>query len=169
MRLADDGTLRLSPSDLANHLACPHLTQLELRVVRGELARLEAEGRRVARMLTYEDEGFDAEEARRATEDAIRAGEADVIYQAYLTDGTWRGFADFLERVDPGEGEASLAPTGTGDLRARGYEARSLREPLHLIQLRAYSARHPQLTARQVRAGVRRKSAHCPECFYSVR
>ncbi len=125
MRLADDGTLRLSPTDLANHLACPHLTQLELRVVRGELerpvlddpygrilmdkgnqhelaylARLEAQGRRVARMLTYDDEGFDAEEARRATEDAIRAGEADVIYQAYLTDGTWRGFADFLERDD---------------------------------------------------------------------
>ena len=26
MRLATDGTLRLSPSDLANYLACPHLT-----------------------------------------------------------------------------------------------------------------------------------------------
>ena len=39
MRLAGDGTLRLSPSDLANHLACAHLTQLELRVLRGELQR----------------------------------------------------------------------------------------------------------------------------------
>src|ERR687896_96908 len=39
MRLAPDGTLRLSPSDLANHLACAHLTQLELRVQRGELVR----------------------------------------------------------------------------------------------------------------------------------
>ncbi len=39
MRVSDDGTLRLSPSDLANHLACAHLTQLELRVQRGELAR----------------------------------------------------------------------------------------------------------------------------------
>ncbi len=90
MRLADDGTLRLSPTDLANHLACAHLTQLELAVQRGELerphvvdpygqiilrkgneheaaylARLEADGLRVARMLTYDDEGFDADEARR--------------------------------------------------------------------------------------------------------
>jgi hypothetical protein len=29
MRLNADGTLRLSPSDLANYLACAHLTQLE--------------------------------------------------------------------------------------------------------------------------------------------
>ena len=38
MRLVD-GTLRLSPTDLGNHLACAHLTQLELRVQRGELER----------------------------------------------------------------------------------------------------------------------------------
>ena len=98
MRFAPDGTLLLSPSDLANHLACAHLTQLELRVQRGELARphvddpygqiilrkgneheaaylarLEAEGLRVLRLQTYDDEGFDADEARRATEEAIRA------------------------------------------------------------------------------------------------
>jgi len=30
-------------------------------------------------MRTYEDEGFDSETARRATEDAIRAGVDDVI------------------------------------------------------------------------------------------
>ena len=127
MRLAADGTLLLSPSDLANHLACAHLTQLELRVQRGEFARphvddpygqiilrkgneheaaylgrLEAEGLRVLRLQTYDDEGFDADDARRATEDAIRAGAADVIYQAYLTDGTWRGFADFLVRLPDG-------------------------------------------------------------------
>jgi len=127
MRLGSDSTLRLSPTDLANHLACPHLTQLELRVVRGELerpylespygdvirrkgneheaaylSRLEAAGTRVARMPTYDDEGFDPVEARRLTEEAIRAGEAEVVYQAYLTDGTWRGFADFLERRPDG-------------------------------------------------------------------
>ena len=78
-----------------------HLRQGER--ARGRLPRA-ARGRRahVARMLTYDDEGFDADQARRATEDAIRAGEADVIYQAYLTDGTWRGFADFLERQPDG-------------------------------------------------------------------
>src|SRR6187551_1865717 len=106
MRLATDGTLRLSPSDLANHLACAHLTQLELRVQRGELARPHLDdpygriildkgneheaaylvrlvdgGRRVAHMLTYDDEDFDDGQARRDTEDAIRTGEAEVIYQ----------------------------------------------------------------------------------------
>ncbi len=126
MRLVD-GILRLSPTDLANHLACAHLTQLELKVQRGELERpfisdpygelimrkgneherahlerLEGAGKRVLRMRDYEDEGFEAERARRDTEDAIRAGEAEVIYQAYLSDGTWRGFADFLERQPDG-------------------------------------------------------------------
>ncbi len=140
MRLSRDGTLRLSPSDLGNHLACPHLTQLGLRVVRGELerphvldpygriimakgnaheaahlARLEADGLAVARMLTYDDERFDEEQARRATEDAIRTGGADVIYQAYLTDGTWRGFSDFLVRLHDGTYEpvdTKLVPLG---------------------------------------------------------
>ncbi len=37
MRLAADGTLRLSPSDLAAHLACPHLTQLAAQLERGEI------------------------------------------------------------------------------------------------------------------------------------
>ena len=152
MRLADDGTLRLSPSDLANHLACAHLTQLQLRVVHGELERpvvsdaygeiimrkgnehegaylerIAGDGRTVVRMLTYDDDGFDADEARAATEEAIRAGVADVIYQAYLTDGTWRGFADFLERLPDGTYE----PVDTKLARSA--------KPLHLIQLCFYA------------------------------
>ncbi len=174
MRLDDDGTLRLSPTDLGNHLACAHLTQLELRVQRGELARphvkdaygaiimakgnehekaylerLEASGVRVARMLTYDDEGFDAEQARRDTEDAIRAGEAEVIYQAYLADGIWRGFADFLVKVDDGSGRGKPRPYEGGTNAGRGganavYEpvdtklARSAK-PLHLLQLCFYA------------------------------
>jgi len=39
MRLAADGTLGLSPSDLANHLACAHLTQLAVAVQRDGLVR----------------------------------------------------------------------------------------------------------------------------------
>jgi predicted RecB family nuclease len=152
MRLAADGTLRLSPTDLANHLACAHLTQLELRVVRGELerpfvddpygqiilrkgneheaaylARIEADGLQVERMLTYDDEEFVGEDARRATEEAIRASLADVVYQAYLTDGTWRGFADFLERLPNGTYE----PVDTKLARSA--------KPLHLIQLCFYA------------------------------
>jgi predicted RecB family nuclease len=152
MRLADDGTLLLSPSDLSAHLACPHLTNLELRVARGELerprvddthgellrrkgdeheaaylARLVAEGRSIVRIPTYDDAGFDADEARRLTEEAIRAGEADVIYQPYLTDGTWRGFADFLER----QPDATYEAVDTKLARSA--------KPAHVLQLCFYS------------------------------
>ena len=32
-----DGFIRLSPTDLANYAACPHLTTLDLRAARGEI------------------------------------------------------------------------------------------------------------------------------------
>jgi predicted RecB family nuclease len=164
MRLLADGTLGLSPSDLANHLACAHLTQLELRVQRGELERphvddpygriimakgnaheaaylegLEASGLTVVRMRTYDDEGFDAEQARRDTEDAIRAAEADVIYQAYLvSDATplWRGFADFLVRLPGGTYE----PVDTKLARSA--------KPLHVIQLCFYAEQLERIQGR---------------------
>ncbi|MDW8339005.1 MAG: TM0106 family RecB-like putative nuclease, partial [Thermoleophilia bacterium] len=161
MRLGSDGTLLLSPSDLGNHLACEHLTQLELRVLRGELerpqlpdpygdvvrakgieherarlARLEEQGVRIARMPTYEDEAISSEERRRATEEAIRAGEADVIYQAYLSDGTWRGFADFLERQPDGTYE----PVDTKLARSA--------KPLHLLQLCFYAEQLERIQGR---------------------
>lgn len=161
MRLGSDGTLKLSPSDLGNHLACEHLTQLELRVLRGELERphlpdpygdvirakgieherahlerLEAAGLRVARMPTYEDADIGSEERRRLTEEAIRAGEADVIYQAYLSDGTWRGFADFLLRQPDGTYE----PVDTKLARSA--------KPLHLLQLCFYAEQLERIQGR---------------------
>ena len=156
-----DGSLRLSPSDLSGFLACAHLTQLDLRAARGELskprlgdpyaelirskgdgheaaylARLEGEGRSVVRLSRYEDEGFDPDEARRLAEEAIRAGTADVIYQAYLTDGTWRGFADFLERRPGGTYE----PVDT-------KLARTAR-PGHVLQLCFYAEQLERIQGR---------------------
>ena len=152
MRLSSDGTLLLSPSDLSAHLACPHLTNLNLQVQRDELerphvddthgdlirrkgdeheaaylARLVEDGRTIVSIPTLDDEDFDADEARRLTEDAVRAGEAEIIYQPYLTDGTWRGFADFLERQPDGTYEAV-------DTKL----ARSAK-PAHVLQLCFYS------------------------------
>jgi predicted RecB family nuclease len=119
------GILQLSPSDLTAYLACEHLTTLELRAARGKLAkpgssdeaqllfekgnaheasyleRLRDEGLDV-REITIED-GFDA--GAQATRDVILEG-ADVIYQAVLTDGRWRGQADFLMRTADGTYEA---------------------------------------------------------------
>src|SRR5690349_6368550 len=39
MRLNSDDSLSLSPSDLSNHLACPHLTTLSVAAARGEIAK----------------------------------------------------------------------------------------------------------------------------------
>ena len=152
MRTLDDGTLALSPSDLSAHLACAHLTTLSLAVARGELeqphvdsphrdlifrkgnehedaylARLEAEGRSILRVPTLDDEDFDPVVARRLTEEAIRAREADVIYQPYLTDGRWRGFADFLEKHSGGGYE----PVDTKLARTA--------KPSHVLQLCFYA------------------------------
>ena len=153
MRLQLDGTISLSPSDLSNHLACPHLTNLELAVRRGALAqpydddarvdlirrkgdeheaaylaRLEALGRSIASMPAFGD-GFDPDDARRLTEEAIRLRGADVIYQPYLTtaDGRWRGFADFLELTLDGTYE----PVDTKLARSA--------KPSHLLQLLFYA------------------------------
>ena len=134
-----DETLALSPSDLSNYLACPHLTNLTLAVVREELerphaddthvdlirrkgdeheaaylARLEADGRTIARMPGYEDD-FEPDTARHRTEQAIRERTAEVIYQPYLVsaDGRWRGFAGFLDLTPAGTYEpvdTKLAP-----------------------------------------------------------
>ncbi len=96
-----DGQLCLSPSDLSAHLACAHLTNLNVRAARGELTkpklesphrdlifrkgdeheaaylgRLQSGGRSIVRIPTYDDPGFDADEARRLTEEAVQAGAA---------------------------------------------------------------------------------------------
>ena len=42
MRLNPDDTLSLSPSDLSNHLACPHLTTLSVAATRGEIVQAAA-------------------------------------------------------------------------------------------------------------------------------
>jgi len=122
-----NGNLLLSPSDLANHLACAHLTQLELQVQEGELVKpvfsnqqaelifrkgneheaayleaLRAEGREIVE-ISLGDE-LDWERAARETEQAIR-DRVDVVYQAVLMSEGWRGLADFLERQEDGSYE----------------------------------------------------------------
>ena len=69
----------------------------------------------------------------RRPRDAMLTG-ADVIYQAALVDGNWRGFADFLERVD--------RPSPV--LGAFSYEVLDTKlarhtKPYFLIQLCVYS------------------------------
>src|SRR5262245_49186370 len=88
VRLRMDGTVELSPSDLSAHLACAHLTTLDLRAARSEIVKpkpvsahgdlirrkghehevayleaLVAAARSIVRIPTYDDETFDPDDA----------------------------------------------------------------------------------------------------------
>jgi uncharacterized protein len=118
MRLVDD-ILRLSATDLANHLGCVHLSGLNLAVAEGRARRphrndpivelLQARGAeheaaylaqlRATRAGDIVEIGENGENGEAATLAAMRAG-ASVIYQAPLGDEHWYGRADFLLRTD---------------------------------------------------------------------
>src|SRR3954452_2469164 len=117
MQLVGDRLL-LSASDLINYLECPHLTRLDLQVVRGEivldetrtdaadlvarkgdeheqayLESLRAAGREVVEIES--ERGLDGlERGAERTLEAMRGG-AGIIYQGILYDGErWRGYSD---------------------------------------------------------------------------
>jgi uncharacterized protein len=116
----DDIGLVLSPTDLTKHLACGHLTTLDLQALRGELAPPQqvdevlelifrlgldhekaylARLRDLGRTVVEIPENADLSTRVQLTDDALHAG-ADVIYQATFLDHGHRGSADFLLRVD---------------------------------------------------------------------
>jgi len=115
--------LVLSPTDLTKHLACAHVTTMDLAALGGtapapraaddalelifklglaheseHLQKLRDEGRSVVEIGPAR-----TPEQRRQCEDetlaAMRTG-VDVIFQAVLYDGAWGGSADFLLRVE---------------------------------------------------------------------
>lgn len=114
----ESNTVRLSAGDLSNHLACRHLTSLDLAVAAGRKAE---PARRSPDLWVLRQLGFDHEEAylrhlvgsgltvvdlrasapEKAVEDckAAMAHGAEVIVQASLADGRWFGRADILRRV----------------------------------------------------------------------
>ena len=115
-----DRAIRLSASDLANHLGCRYLTWLDLRAATGEIDAPETHDPRLEALI---ERGFQHEAAyldhlsdqgrvitRLPKADNVTAGTeqtlaamqagADVIVQATLTSGRWLGVADVLLRVD---------------------------------------------------------------------
>jgi uncharacterized protein len=117
MRLVAE-LLRLSATDLANHLGCMHLSRLDLAVAEG-LARRPHRRDPIVELLTARGREHEAAylkhlraqklgvvEIRSApgvdnvdgTLAAMRDG-AEVIYQAPLGDERWYGRADFLRKV----------------------------------------------------------------------
>lgn len=164
MYVNNGGELVLSPTDLTKHLACEHLTQLDLAVARGErpapdesgeelellfqkgieheqrhLDALKAEGR-----LVVEIGDGDLDEQVAATEAALRAGAA-VVYQAAFRSKGRRGHADFVTRVD----EPSLLGDWSYEV-ADTKLARRLKVPA-LLQLAEYAEHLEQLQGRPPR------------------
>jgi predicted RecB family nuclease len=176
-----EGQLVLSPTDLTKHLACPHVTTLDLAALDGQaqggakaaddaldlvfskgmdherayLQRLRQDGRVVTEISTRYDVAGRIE-AEQQTLDAMRAG-ADVIYQATFYDGHWGGQADFLLRNDQ-----------PSDLGSWSYDiadtklARRLKVPA-LLQMATYAERlaelqgvHPQFLTVVTGDGVER-------------
>jgi predicted RecB family nuclease len=115
------GQLRLAATDVSNHLACRHLTQLELAVTRGErsapnwaapdLKVIQELGKRhEAAYLKYLEEEKKLKVARlpeKGNDDALVAETlrlteegAEVIAQGALRAGQWFGRPDVLLRVN---------------------------------------------------------------------
>ena len=181
-----DGQLVLSPTDLTKHLACPHVTTLDL----GALADTDHSDPARGGVKTVDDalnlvfsKGMDHEraylqrlrlaglevteiptrfdvagrvEAEQQTLAAMRTG-VDVIYQATFYDGQWGGQADFLLRTD--------RPSDLGDWSydiADTKLARRLKVPA-LLQMATYAERlavlqgvHPQFLTVVTGDGVER-------------
>lgn len=150
---ADSGHIRLSASDLSNHLACNHLTSVDLAVAVGEraapdwnspdawvlqqrgmeheeayLRHLESAGLAVANLRELEND----ERALAETCAAMEKGVA-VIAQATLANGRWFGRSDVLRRVE--------RPSRFGDWSYEVYDCKLARETkaATILQLSLYS------------------------------
>ncbi|MCB8933068.1 MAG: TM0106 family RecB-like putative nuclease [Chthonomonadaceae bacterium] len=153
MQQSPDG-LRFSASDLANHLGCRHLTQLNLKAARGEI---KAPMWRDADLEALQQRGFQHEEAYlrhlrdtlgaehvrlspdldsktavERTVELMRSGVA-VIVQASLATHPWHGRADILLRTD--------TPSELGDWSYEVIDTKLARETRAetILQLCVYS------------------------------
>jgi uncharacterized protein len=143
-----DGQILFSPSDLNGFLACEHLTALSLSGTprpagsdpQVELVRRKGEEHEAAYLAKLRAEGKDVREieldgdwaaAAAATEQAMRDGVA-VVYQGVFVDGTWRGVADFLLRVEE--------PSSLGSWSYEALDTKLARhaKPAYILQLCFY-------------------------------
>lgn len=160
MHTLPDGTLVLAATDLANYLACDHLTRQRLGIARGERSAPRPTDDPYAELVSARGDSFEAEQlehlaiecggcvdlstddyprtrgdleaAAAATADAMRAG-APLIYQAHFFDGRWQGRTDFLRRI--------TGPSGLGEHAYEVLDAKLAREikPRVVHQLSLYN------------------------------
>jgi uncharacterized protein len=161
-----------SPSDLNAFLACPHLTMLQVRVARDDLTKPyrinlhadiirrkgEEHERRYLHKLAAEGKIIAEPQTAAETEEAIRAAEADVIYQAQFEHDGWRGIADFLERLPDGSYEVV-------DTKLARHP-----RPEHVLQLCFYTEQLARVQGRQpelmhVVTGIAERETFRPEDY----
>ena len=150
---AQQDYIRLAASDLSNHLACAHLTTLDLGVVRQErqepqwsdphavVLRERGFAHEHAYLKLLADSGLcvrslDGRNSEREAIDetaiAMKEG-VDVIAQAALADGRWFGRADVLRRVEQ--------PSALGGWSYEVYDCKLARETkgATMLQISLYS------------------------------
>ena len=167
------GTVTVSATDLANHLSCRHLTTLDLRLAKGEIAEPSWENPHLRvlqqRGLEHEKAYIESlragglgvadlsqepgELATEATWAAMQSG-AQAIVQASLGSGDWTARADVLLRVEQ--------PDQPSRLGGWSYEVVDCKLALEtkaetILQLCLYSDLLSQLQGRDT------------ECFHVIR
>ena len=145
--------IRFSASDLSNHLACRHLTALDLAVVTGQRSAptwnspdawvLQQRGiaHENAYILDLESQGLcmvnlrEVENSEQVVADTIAALQSgvDVVIQAALAAGNWFGRPDVLRRVE--------RPSDLGSWSYEVYDCKLARETkaATILQLSLYS------------------------------
>jgi uncharacterized protein len=150
---SERNSIRLSASDLSNHLDCAHITTLEYSVATGRitapdwtnpdtlvlqqlgieherkyLEHLGARGLAITDLRSIQL----ARQAAEETNEAMKRG-ADVIAQAVLASGRWFGRADVLRRVE--------TPSNLGTWSYEVYDCKLARETkaATILQLSLYS------------------------------
>jgi predicted RecB family nuclease len=145
--------IRLSATDLSNHLACRHLTVLDLQVARGtrpapgfsspDLRVIQELGLRheAAYLASLTERGFSIADLRGFRNDETAAAETrarmeagvDVIAQGTLAVGRWFGRPDVLRKVP--------LPSAFGDWSYEVYDCKLARETkaTTILQLALYS------------------------------
>jgi predicted RecB family nuclease len=148
------GLIRLAATDLSNHLACRHVTTLDLGVAGGQrsapawkapdLAVIQELGARheAAYLAFLREKGVAIVDLREigAEQDAVRetvscmARGAEVIAQGSLLLGRWFGRPDILRKV--------AKPSRLGDWSYEVYDCKLARETkaTTVLQLALYSA-----------------------------
>src|SRR5579862_2891743 len=145
--------IRLSATDLSNHLACRHLTVLDLQVASGskaapgfsspDLRVIQELGLRheAAYLASLTERGFSVADLRGFRNDETAAAETrtrmeagvDVIAQGTLAVGRWFGRPDLLRKVPK--------PSAFGDWSYEVYDCKLARETkaTTILQLALYS------------------------------